>query len=232
MRTLRLIYSLLIILISIYVSGQVDSIDYSPKLVGLIHEISKENTITGNAVGYSGETPEQWKRFEKLSEIASNKELIDLTDHSNGTVRCYAFHALCLRNDNSCFSILLNHLTDNEYVYTFFGCIQDGEPAGDYFFDCCSVGFNENSFKLSDKQLETVDSVLIFNPNVQLYRKRLILKSLEPNEIYYNRIREIVTVEKNTSAIVALARYQNAQDMYLIHISETTRPIYISYSFF
>lgn len=216
MRALRLTYSILIILISLNVSGQDSLIAYSPKLTRLIQEIAKENTITGSAVGFSGETPEQWKRFEKLTEIASNKELINLTDNSNGTVRCYAFHALCLRNDSSCFSILLDHLTDNEYVYTFFGCIQDGEPAGDYFFDCCYVGFNENSFKLTDRQIEIVDSILIFNPKVQLYRKRDILKSLKPRNDYYNRIKEIVTMEKNTSAIVALARYQNPMDTLLI----------------
>ncbi len=212
----RLISILFFILISINLLGQEVLQNYSPELKELILEISKANIVTGSAVGFAGETPKQWSRFEKLNEITSNQELKYLTDHPNGTVRCYAFQGLCLRNDTSCFSVLKKHLNDNEYVSTFFGCIEDSEKAGDYFFNCCFFGLNENSFKLTDKQIEIVDSILIYNPNVRLYQKRVILESLEPKKKYYNRIREIVTIEENTTAVVALARFQNLQDTSLI----------------
>src|SRR3989344_5493478 len=60
----------------------------------IVREIEKVNELMGSAVGYSGAKPKQFDNFIKLENKSSKEELIALTDHSNGVVRCYAFWAL------------------------------------------------------------------------------------------------------------------------------------------
>ena len=44
-------------------------------------------------VGVSGMRPGQWNNFEELKKYASVDELLALTNHKNGVVRCYSFWA-------------------------------------------------------------------------------------------------------------------------------------------
>ena len=60
----------------------------------IVKTIEKVNELMGSAVYYSGIRPEQWDNFVKLKKIATTQELIELTNHKNGVVRCYSFWAL------------------------------------------------------------------------------------------------------------------------------------------
>ena len=42
----------------------------------------------------AGIKPKQYENFEELKKNASKQELLTLTNHSNGVVRCYSFWAL------------------------------------------------------------------------------------------------------------------------------------------
>ena len=56
----------------------------------IVNDIQGINRVEGFSIGLT----EQYKNFEKLKAAASSDELIDLTDHTNAAVRCYAFWAL------------------------------------------------------------------------------------------------------------------------------------------
>lgn len=214
-QTMRL---LLFILLTSFVScnGQTDNSKISNEISSIVKQISKENTVTGSAVGYAGTKPKQWDRFVKLQKKATDKELILLTEHKNEAVRCYAFQALVMRNNEKCFEILKAHLTDKKYVETFLGCIMSEERVGDYFIQCVWPPYDKNSFTLSDQQKIELDSIIFFDDEIKLSFKDGILKRLKPEPIYYNRIREIVIEEDNLKALVALAKYQNPNDIPII----------------
>lgn len=60
----------------------------------IVSKIEKVNQLMGSAVYFEGTRPKQYDNFEALQAKATKDELMQLTDHSNGVVRCYAFWAL------------------------------------------------------------------------------------------------------------------------------------------
>ena len=93
----------------------------------------------GSAVYYGGIRPKQYDNFEKLKETATQRELIELTNHPNGVVRCYAFWALSKDKSVDLFQIILNHINDYELVKTQFGCIGGQEKVGDFFISYATL---------------------------------------------------------------------------------------------
>lgn len=118
----------------------------------IIKLIVKENIITSSMIGIGGEEPEQWRRFLKLQN-RTDEELIILTNHPNGVVRCYAFHALVMRNHSKCIEIFKIGLADMTYVDTMFGCIKSQTRVRDYFIKCVLNPKNEGSFNLTKKRI-------------------------------------------------------------------------------
>jgi len=57
----------------------------------------------------------------QLSSIASKEELITLTNHPNGVVRCYSFWALSRKPAIDLLPILINHISDTADIQTLFG---------------------------------------------------------------------------------------------------------------
>ena len=60
----------------------------------LVKAIETRNMLMNDAVGFSGEKPEQYRNFEKLLKAASKNDLLRLTRHRHGVVRCYAVWGL------------------------------------------------------------------------------------------------------------------------------------------
>jgi len=56
--------------------------------VDIVQQIADINELMDHAVGYAGHRPEQWDNFEALQNTATTDELIALTRHPNGVVRC------------------------------------------------------------------------------------------------------------------------------------------------
>ena len=78
----------------------------------LVEQIAKENIVAGGAVGIAAVEPEQWIRYTALKTNTSEQELIELTDHPNKTVKCYAFNALMEKRSENIFDLLLKNITD------------------------------------------------------------------------------------------------------------------------
>lgn len=165
--------------------------------------IAEDNVLKGSAVGIAGERPAQWDRFMQLSKAATGKELVALTSHPNAVVRCYAFDALSKRPDIDPFPILLRHLSDTAPVSTLYGCLGGKEKAGDIFLEVLTTGMEGSPrYKLSQSQKATLDSILLFDKNISLRSKTNMLAALPPESKYYDRLREMVTVEQNMDALI------------------------------
>ncbi len=169
-----------------------------------------------SAVYESGIRPAQFDNFIELQKKATKDELIELTNHPNGVVRCYVFWALSYDTSANLFPIVLNHISDTTFVNTQFGCIRSKEKVGDFFINVVTPEYIDvNSQKLTPAQYEYLDSVLIYIPN-SLYAKENAINKAKLTEAFYERVRELVLKEKNQSALVMLAKFKREQDIPLI----------------
>ncbi len=89
----------------------------------------------GSAVYYAGIRPPQFDNFAQLEKTASQQELLTLTEHPNGVVRCYAAWALSHDSTVDLVPIVIRHIQDTATVFTQFGCIGSQERVGDFFIE-------------------------------------------------------------------------------------------------
>jgi hypothetical protein len=181
-----------------------------------VSKIEKVNEVMGSVVYEAEMRPEQYDFFDQLKTHASKEELIELTDHPNGAVRCYAFWALSYDQHTNLLPIVLKHINDDESVETQFGCIGSRTKVGDFFIDIVTpLHLDQNLKKLGPEQLAELDSILIFTANNLNARLRAI-GAAKPAEKWYPRIRELIVKEDIQMALVALAKYQKTEDIELI----------------
>ena len=193
------------------------NLDTLPDLKGIVDGVEKGNRVESSHIGYSGSPSNQYKKYEQLKKIATVEQLTALTDHKNSAVRCYAFQALASKKADNVFAVLLKHLHDTSSVVTQRGCIIMTELTGDYFIDAVTPNYIDlDVYKLNQKERQTLDSILLYDKSIQLYAKSEVLRKLKPTAENYDRIRELVVKDRNTSALVSLARYQKQNDKKLI----------------
>lgn len=195
---------------------QFDKRKISGRIKTIVARIEKENTVKGSAVGIGGTKPKQYDNFVELRAGATKTELIELTNHPNGAIRCYSFWALTHDTTANLLPILIKHISDDEQVSTLFECMRTDEMVGDFFIDLTARHyFGVNSNKLTPLEYEYLDSILIHTPN-NLYAKDVAIRSAKLNETNYKRIRELVLKEGNQSAVVTLAKFKRKEDIPII----------------
>lgn len=204
---------LLTLTLSAFGQTKVDKTSISKSTNSIVKKIEKVNVVMSSAVGYEGARTAQYDNFIKLKKNATTSELIDLTNHRNPTVRCYAFWALAENHAVDLYPIILNHINDNELVETLFGCIGGIERVGDFFINVVTNWYT--STKLDLAQFAMLDSILIYTSN-DLSAKSAAIRRIGLIEPHYAQIRELVIRNNDQAALVALAKYQKEQDIGLI----------------
>lgn len=189
----------------------------------LAKKIAKNKIVYGPNINIGGERPEQWDEFIQLKSIATENELIKLTESNNPVIKCYAFKALVMNESSKAFDILMKNLTDNSRVETFYGCTNTFECVADDFFKNYKISLftsdkeeSSEGANLSPEEVKRIEYEIVFNPHVKILAKNYILRFLKPRDEYYSRIRQFVINEKISDAIITLARFQKPQDKELI----------------
>lgn len=207
---------LLLLPLTVYGQATLGEVKVSERTDKIVKEIEAVNMVMSSGVGFGGDRPIQYDNFIKLKTHATSQELIELTNHYNPTVRSYAFWALSHDHSVDLFPILLNHINDNEFVKTQFGCIISSEPVGDFFIAIVTPEqIDLKAKKLDSIQFATLDSILIFTPN-NLNAKSAAINRATPTENLYPKLRELVLKTNNQEALVTLAKYQKDRDIELI----------------
>jgi hypothetical protein len=220
---MRTLVSILLFFLTVTINGQMpyDSIKVSKKTQQIVVKIQKVNELMGRAVYEAGIKPKQYDNFEQLKATARKEELIELTNHPNGVVRCYSFWALSHDNSINLLPIIINHISDDELINTQFGCLGGREKVGDFFINIVTPQYVDlNSKKLTETELRQLDSILIFGHN-NLYAKSHAINRAKVTEPLYDKMRELVINNHDQSALVALAKYQKPQDVELIRQNKT-----------
>lgn len=105
------------------------------KLNDLINEIGSYPTVDYKAVGYGWTESPQYERFENLMSIATDSQLVKLTDFFNPTVKAYAFWALVIRHNINVRSILERHINDKQSFQLLSGCLSETKKINEWFFN-------------------------------------------------------------------------------------------------
>jgi hypothetical protein len=123
-------------------------------ILQITKKISKYKTVDDNAVGFAGQTTEQYKRLISLTQLATVNELIILTDHKSEKVRVYAFWALAKRKYSNIIQILENHLGDTATIEFYSGCMLTPKRVNYFFLDVLTpTHIDEESLKLTTKEV-------------------------------------------------------------------------------
>jgi hypothetical protein len=191
--------------------------DVSPRIIKIANEIAIENVLSGEAIGIAGIKPKQYKRYEKLKNNATDKELLSLSKHRNGVVKCYAFWALVERNSDFMFEALLENFDDTTTIATQFGCIVTGDKVGDIYYNHVVPPYYEDQeCKISESQLQFINDSLFYSSNLTLRSRVNLFHIIDTSIKNYDIIREITVKEKIPEAIYALSIYRNKSDIPLI----------------
>jgi hypothetical protein len=188
-----------------------------PSLKVLVATISKGNRVESAHIGFGGSPSTQWATYEMLKNTATEKQLVALTDHKNAAVRCYSFQALVAKKSPQTFNVLLRHLHDNAGVDTQSGCVGMHIDVGNYFTLLVEPGHgNPEGYKLTRNQIEVLDSIYLHDNSIQLLAKAFALMRAKPTKRNYVIIRKLVQINRDETALVALARYRYPSDRKLI----------------
>jgi hypothetical protein len=173
----------------------------------IVERIAGVNELMDHAVGYSGRRPPQWDNFIELRNTASTGELLALTRHSNGVVRCYAFWALTGRDQVDLFPLVLEHIDDHEEVRYLFGDQGGTLRVGDFYID-------QVQSSLTPDQKEELRRILLVRDN-ELSATAEVLRAIQPEAQWYPRIRTLAQ-QGNPDALVLLSQYRKEQDIEVI----------------
>ena len=135
-----------------YAKGDTNQI--SKPILRIAKKIAKYKTVDDNAVGFAGRTTEQYKRLLSLTQLASDNELVILTDHANEKVRAYAFWALAKRKYSNILQILEKHLGDTSTIEFYSGCMMTPKRVNYFYLDVLTpTHIDEDSFKLTTQEI-------------------------------------------------------------------------------
>ena len=136
--------------------GSYDTTEVRKSILRIAAKISKYKTVDDRAVGFAGNMTEQYKRFNSLTQVATDKELIILTDHKSEKVRAYAFWASAKRNYTDIKTILEKHLGDTSRFDYYSGCMYTPQKVNYFFLDVLTPNnIDPYCFKLTSNEIHS-----------------------------------------------------------------------------
>ena len=107
-------------------------IRYAENQDSLIEGLIKADIVEERHIGIAGMYSKQFARYERLTELTNEKELLELTKHQSPIIRIYAFKGL-LEKDSKLAEKAKNHLEiDSTEFRHAAGCIIGGYKVSEY----------------------------------------------------------------------------------------------------
>jgi hypothetical protein len=170
---------------------------------------------------------EQYKNFQKLKNIISDKELTDLSKHENPTIRTYASIELIQSNKGDVPELLSAELQKNEMVETFEGCLIGIDPVSSIIYheywnkiriEASNKGNDYERELAMKKKLETdfvmekLDSIIIYSDKEVywlLYSRAF--ENRKHKDKYLPRIEELAFNKNNSYAFEYLKKHYQSE---------------------
>ena len=172
----------------------------------LVEKIAEVNEVQDAHIGYAGSPSKQYERFELLKSKATIKQLIDLTNHKNKVVACYASWGL-IDKGYAHLDQLLNKFLENDHnVSTFSGCLKGSDPISSEFYHrywnkLRLESNNEEKALQNDQQLLKMDSLILFKKGVYYLILDRALHNRKYSDNYLSQIQLLAFEKKNLNAI-------------------------------
>ncbi len=121
---MKIILTILMLVGATLVFGQESaSVTVGDDVQAIVKDMEQYKVVTGYSSGITGQVSEQYQLFIRLREKATTEELIELTNHENALVKCYAFWALKAHKDVDRNVLLEKHYDDDRKITFLHGCI-------------------------------------------------------------------------------------------------------------
>jgi hypothetical protein len=108
------------------VAGQLSHTSLRPKIQTIVSRLKKENVLhLGAPVGFAGKLETNNKYYKlnnRLNKMATNEELVTLTNDSSKVIVLYAFANLSSRGYSELKDIFITHISDTASVWMAGGC--------------------------------------------------------------------------------------------------------------
>lgn len=172
----------------------------------LVQKIAEVNEVQDAHIGYAGSPSEQYERFELLKSKATIKELVDLTNHKNKVVACYASWGLVDKQYGHLDDLLNNFIENDHNVSTFSGCLKGSDPISSklyhrYWNKLRLESNNEEKALQNDEQLLRMDSLILFKKDVYWLILDRALHNRKYPDNYLSQIKLLAFEKRNLDAI-------------------------------
>ena len=154
--------------------------------------------------------------FNQLQEIASEKQILELTNDTNGILQIYSFMVLCEKHKDKCFDVILNNLHNYTSFPVVSGCVLNHDYTTDFWIYLVTSEGWQSGFKLEQKQKNELNNLLIRDKSSKLRSHYFALREIETSPENYELIKKLVTNDKNGIALYLLAEYQKTEDIAII----------------
>lgn len=194
------------------------------KVPALRDSIAEFNEVQDSHIGDAGSPSIQYGYYQKLLEIATDKELIQLTKDTNYSVATYATFGLIARNNSEFISVFKHFLNNDQTVTTMKGCLVGTELVSSEIYHeyWNKVRLESNDEKLAlqnDENLLKLDSIILMHENADWLLYDRVFSNRIFSEKYQTLILDYAFSRKNIYAIEYL--YNNKLDIYKDKIIES-----------
>jgi hypothetical protein len=149
-------------------------IHHKPKIVlsdslqPIVDSLVRFAVVHDAAIGPAGVETTVYQHFKKLQAKATDKELINLTDHDSASVRVYAYWALAKRKNTEIKHILTKHINDTAEFWYISGCSPDPERVNKFYLDLVNPEYNTpDCIKLTTQEIEAFSKVIDKGHSIQ-----------------------------------------------------------------
>jgi hypothetical protein len=183
-----------------------DTVTVPQHLRSIVKQISGINTYETGVFGKGQEKSENFENFKKLTEAASDDELISLLNNKNKTVAVYASVGLLNRKPELLEEVFQKFLNLTTTIHTQNGCIVGDQNPAEPLYSAYYRSLDLKNVR-TDSKLRKLDSLIIFTPNSpesllqEAFRYRVYSKN------YRKRIEELAFKNHSMDAVRYLAHW-------------------------
>lgn len=175
-------------------------------VLNLRDSIAQFNEVQDSHIGYAGSPSEQYENYEKLLDIASDKDLLLLTEDTNYSVATYATFGLIERNNSTFIDVFERFLKDAKRVKTMKGCmvgssLVSSEIYHEYWNKVRLESDNEKIALQNDKNLLKLDSLILVSNNAEWLLYDRVFNNRIFGDEYFSLIQSHAFERKNIYAI-------------------------------
>jgi hypothetical protein len=211
----NIIITLLLFLSLNLVHGQI-----RPKVAKMANEIAQKETLEGAYIGYSGSESETYKKFVRLSKIATLQELLQLMNNKSNVLKGYIIGDLIQKKYDSLTYIFNKILESKSSVNTLSGCIGGEQSLANLMFEGIIYQNSSENSKWTKEEVEEKISefseIALYSEFTDSYLLTHILSYYNPKDKNISRLREICNRDSSDLSLLTLAKLKRNEDIEFI----------------